>query len=110
MSKINLEHNNIEYTLEYDRNSIKIIEANGFELDKFTTQPMSMIELAFAGAFIKHHKKIKQSIIDEIFESCPKKSDLIQTISTMITDCYNWLADEPDAGESKGNVSWEVVE
>ena len=56
-TKIKLTHNGQEYILEYDRMSVKLLESSGFILDEFLEKPMSNIELAFAGAFIKNHKK-----------------------------------------------------
>lgn len=106
-TKINLTYNGVEYTLEYDRMSIKLLENNGFELEEFTKKPMSNIELAFAGAFIKNHRKISQTTIDDIYRSCKKKDELITAITTMISECYESLMEEPENDE--GNATWEVV-
>ena len=107
--EINLTYNGVQYTLTYNRMSVKIIESEGFELDKFSAQPMTMIELVFKGAFYKNHRKVSQNIIDEIYKSCPDKTRLITALTDMITDCYNSLTDEPSEGD-KGNVTWEVVD
>lgn len=107
--EINLTYKGVLYTLAYNRMSVKIIESEGFELEKFATQPMTMIELVFRGAFYKNHRKVSQSIIDDIYKSCPDKNGLITTLTDMITDCYNSLTDEPNDGD-KGNVTWEVVD
>lgn len=106
-TKINLTYKGVEYTLEYNRMSVKALESNGFVFEEFSKKPMSNIEMAFAGAFIKNHRKISQSTIDDIYRQCKDKDSLIETISKMITECYESLMDEPD--ENEGNVSWEVV-
>ena len=67
-TKITLTYKGVPYTLEYDRMSVKTIEANGFDINEFMAKPLNNIELAFAGAFIKNHRKIKQSLINEIYE------------------------------------------
>ena len=56
-TKINLTYKGVPYVLEYDRMSVKLLEANGFNIEEFMAKPMSNIELAFAGAFIKNHRK-----------------------------------------------------
>lgn len=107
-TKINLTYNGEKYTLEYDRMSVKLLETNGFKIDEFLEKPMSNIELAFAGAFIKNHKNINQSVIDEIYEKTPDKKGLIVRLQSMITECYDSLLEDPK--EDEGNVTWEVVD
>ena len=107
-TKINLTYKDVPYTLEYDRMSIKTMEASGFVIDEFLNKPMSNVELAFAGAFIKNHRKTNQATIDEIYQGCPDKKKLVTTLVTMVQETYEALFDEPD-GEA-GNVTWEVVD
>jgi len=107
-TKINLTYKDVPYTLEYDRMSIKTMEASGFVIDEFLNKPMSNVEIAFAGAFIKNHRKTNQATIDEIYKGCPDKKKLVTTLVTMVQETYEALFDEPE-GET-GNVSWEVVD
>ena len=105
-TKINLTHKGTPYCLEYDRMSVKMLEANGFSVEEFIKKPLSNIELAFAGAFIKHHRKTKQSVIEEIYAGCKNKTDLVTALVTMIEETYDALLEEPEGDE--GNVTWEV--
>lgn len=106
-TKINLTYEGERYVLEYNRTAVKMLEANGFELEAFTKKPMSNIEMVFAGAFIKNHRKVSQNIIDQIYASCPDKDGLVANLINMINECYDSLMSEPESDE--GNVSWEVV-
>lgn len=106
-TKIDLTYKGITYTLEYSRMTVKIIESEGFELEKFSKQPMTMIDLAFKGAFYKNHRKVSASLIEEIYANCKNKDALLEKIVDMITECYSSLSEEPKNDE--GNVSWEVV-
>lgn len=108
-TKINLTYNGETYTLEYDRASVVLLENSGFKLDEFLEKPMSNIELAFAGAFIKNHKKVSQTTIDEIFKKTKDKNKLVTALHSMITECYDSLLDEPD-GDDEGNATWEIVD
>lgn len=105
-TKINLTYNGVTYTLEYNRMTVKMIESEGFDLEKFSSQLMTMVGLAFKGAFYKNHRKISQNLIDEIYAQCDDKEKLMEQITTMITECYQSLTEEP---KEKGNVKWEVV-
>ena len=67
-TKINLTYKGVPYTLEYDRNTVKLLEAHDFDITEFLKKPMSNVELAFSGAFIKNHRKVSQNIIDEIYK------------------------------------------
>ena len=106
--QIKLTHEGVEYILEFDRMSIKMLENAGFNYSEFLEKPMTNIELAFTGAFIKNHPKIKQSVIDDIYANISNRTELIATISAMINDCYDSLLLDPT--ETKGNVTWEVVD
>lgn len=108
-TKINLTYQGVPYCLEYDRMSVKTLEANGFVVEEFLKKPMSNIEMVFAGAFIKNHRRIKPSLVDEIYSKCPDKDNLIKTLSTMIEETYSTLFDEPVDGD-EGNATWEVVD
>lgn len=107
-TKINLTYKDVPYVLEYNRMSIKTLEANGFSTEEFLKKPMSNIELAFAGAFIKNHRKTSQVTIDEIYSKCKDKEKLVETLVKMIQETYEALFDEPDSDE--GNATWEVVD
>lgn len=49
--KIEFEYEGTKYCLEYNRDAIKIMEKQGFDLNNFMAQPMSSVDLAFEGAF-----------------------------------------------------------
>lgn len=106
-TKINLTYEGNDYTLEYTRASVKILEANGFKLDEFLEKPMTNIELAFQCAFLKNHPKVSQGTISEILDNCPDKANLIATLKTMIDETYQSLL--ADNGTS-GNVTWKTVD
>lgn len=108
-TKINLTYKDVPYCLEYDRMGVKTLEANGFSVEEFLKKPLSNVELVFAGAFIKNHRKIKQDLVDEIFSKCRDKDKLITTLTTMIEETYDALLDEPTEGD-EGNATWEVVD
>lgn len=107
-TQINLTHNGVKYVLEYDRMGVKMLEQNGFEINEFMAKPMSNIELVFAGAFIKNHRKTNQVTIDEIYKGCKNKEKLIGILQQMISETYESLLADPE--ENEGNVEWEIVD
>ena len=107
MSKINLTHNDKDYVLEYSRQSVKTMEQQGFILDELTAKPMTMLPMLFQGAFIKNHKGIKRSLMDEIYKGIKDRSALMEALMEMYAETLSSLMD--DDAEEAGNVSWALV-
>jgi hypothetical protein len=88
------------------------MEQQGFILDKITDQPMTMVPLLVYGAFMKHNKGIKRSLVDEIYEHIADKvgdgeNGFIQTLLEMYSETVNVLMDNNSVEE--GNVAtWKV--
>jgi len=106
MSKITLEYSGKKYTLEYNRQSVRMIESQGFVAEQLSAKPVTMIPILFQGAFIKNHKGIKRDLIDEIYEAIADKSGLIVALVELYSETVGTLLD--DKAES-GNVSWAVT-
>ena len=107
MSKINLSYKKEEYTLAYDRQTIKTMEAQGFVLEDVTNKPATMIPMLFEGAFYKYHRGMKRTLRDEIFEELGDKTGLIQALMEMYAETLSTLM---DSDSKEGNVSWAKVE
>lgn len=103
-----------DYTLEYSRNSVKAMEQQGFVLDQIGDKPMTMVPILVYGAFMKHNKGIKRSLVDEIYEHIADKTGgvdddgFIQTLLGMYADTVNTLTENKSSDE--GNVAtWKVT-
>lgn len=104
MSKqIKFKYEGVDYVLEYNRESISLIESKGFALSEFTAKPMLMLPLAFSGLFLKNHKRTKQSTVDNIYDSFKDKEKLVGVIVDMLSEAYDTLTD------NEGNIEWEIV-
>lgn len=109
-TKIKLNYEGVDYVLEYNKAAIKVIEHNGFNINTFLEKPMSNIELAFQGAFVKNHPKTSLTTISEIFDSCPNKQELVSSLYEMISECYETLFSTKDTEEGASkNITWETV-
>lgn len=108
MSKINLTYGKTEYVLEYNRQSVKTMENQGFILEELTKKPANMIPLLFAGAFIKNHSGkngVKRKVIDEIFDNIDNRTELMEALMEMYAETLGSLTE----GNGEGNVSWAMV-
>ena len=105
MSKINLTYKKDEYILEFNRQSVKTMESQGFVLEELTAKPMTMIPLLFNGAFIKNHRGIKRNLMDEIFEEVGDKTALMEALMEMYAETLSTLTE----GNGEGNATWAMV-
>ena len=105
MSKINLTYDKKEYILEFNRQSVKTMEGQGFVLEELTAKPMTMIPLLFQGAFIKNHRGIKRSLMDEIFEEIGDKTGLMEALMEMYAETLSTLTEN----NGEGNATWAMT-
>ena len=105
MSKINLTYDKKEYVLEFNRQSVKTMESQGFVLEELTAKPMTMIPLLFQGAFIKNHRGIKRSLMDEIFEEIGDKTALMEALMEMYAETLSTLTEN----NGEGNATWAMT-
>ena len=108
-TKITLNYKGEKYTLEYDKESIKVLENLGVDLMHILSKPISNMDYLCQCAFIKHHPDLTIGTMNEILDSCPNKSDLMKTLIKMVNEVCDIITGEPDEDASK-NVSWTVVE
>ena len=106
MSKISLNYNDKDYTLEYNRQSVRMMEGQGFVLEQSSEKPVTMIPMMFQGAFIKNHRGMKRALIDEIYDEVADKSGLLNALMEMYAETLSSLTDE---NETEGNAIWAVV-
>lgn len=106
--QITFEYENRNYTLEFTRNSVRTMENNGFKISDIKDKPISLLPEFFAGAFIAHHKFVKRTLIDEMFENMANKDDLIQNLSEMYNETLISLMGGEDE-EASGNISWKTT-
>ena len=107
MSKIAITYEKTNYELEFNRNSVRMMEGQGFNIDALTTQPVTMIPMLFYGAFSKNHTGVKRNLVDKIYESLSNKQGLIATLVEMYAETVSTLM-EGDSN-TEGNAVWEVV-
>ena len=103
--QIILNHEGKKYTLEYNRNSIRQMERQGFRINDSEGMPMSTVTAMFNGAFIMHHRNIDPKTLDAIYDSINNKEDFLGKLSEMYSEPMIALVDEP---EDEGNATWEA--
>lgn len=96
-----------EYTLEFNRRTVAEMEKKGFIASDITDKPMTTLPALFAGAFLAHHRFVKEDVINNIYTKLTKKEDLIGKLAEMYNEPIMALVEEPE--EDKGNVNWTAT-
>lgn len=105
MSKqIKFKYEGLEYTLEYSRATAQQVEKAGFSLEQLQVQPNVQIPLLIQGAFLAHHRRIKDETMNAIIKRLAGKEELIAKLVEMYAETTQTLFDDPD----EGNLEWEA--
>lgn len=96
-----------EYTLEFTRRTVAEMEKKGFVASDITEKPMTTLPALFAGAFLAHHRFVKEEVINTIYSKLTKKEELIGKLAEMYNEPILALVDEPE--ESEGNLNWTAT-
>jgi hypothetical protein len=113
-TKITISYKKNDYELEFSRTTAAQIEDQGFVLDQIAEKPVKMIPLLVYGAFLKHNRGIKRSLVDEIYENLVDKAGdeetqgFIATLAEMYAETVQTLTDTKPVDEGNRAV-WKVA-
>ena len=98
-----------EFTLEFNRESIKFAEMRGFKIDDVSSFPMTKVPELFFYAFRMHHKNIAREKTDKIlFEELGGIPDgLIERLGELYAQPFEAL-NIVEEGEERKNSKWAV--
>lgn len=104
---ITFEYEGKKYTLTYTRQSIKLAERLGFDINELASKPMTMVPLLFHGAFLVNHRGVTQDRTEEILYALPSRNQLI----SRLVELYNYplsvlIGEDENEGDEKNGV-WE---
>lgn len=104
--KITLSYEGKDYTLEYDRRAVKMMERRGFNIGELESKPVTLLPQLFWGAFQKHHRNISQDTTDQILESLGSREALYGKLTEMYSEVVLSLFDEASKKTGK-KMKWE---
>lgn len=105
--QLNFTYDGEDYTLEFTRRTVAEMEKKGFIASDITEKPMTTLPALFAGAFLAHHRFVKEDIINDIYSKLTKKEDLIGKLAEMYNEPILALVEEPEKAE--GNLDWTAT-
>lgn len=96
-----------EYILEFNRKTVRRMEESGFVVD--TNKPATMITDLFRGAFQMHHRRIDNSLVEEIWDAQKKKDELLSALVSMYAEPIAALMEDGDEEGEDENPTWKVL-
>lgn len=106
---IKIKSKDEEYTLEFNRESIKFAEARGFKVEDVSNYPMTKLPELFFYAFRMHHKNVAREKTDKIlFEELGGIPEgLLERLAELYMQPFEALTIVED-GEERKNSKWSV--
>ncbi len=96
-----------EYTLEFNRRTVRVMEQQGFKITEVQDKPMTMLPELFVGAFAMHHPFMKSKEINAIYDEIVDKEGFIEALVNLYSEPIEALMAEPDKIKGK-NVTWSL--
>lgn len=104
---ISFDYNGRHYILEYTRDSVKQMEAAGFDPSNIEARPALSLEQMWAGAFIEHHRSVSNTVVKALYDQMKNKTKLFEALKNMMAETYESLL--PDEEDDQGNVEWTAT-
>ena len=109
VNQINFDYNGKHYCLEYTRETVKMMEAAGYNPGEAGSKPLIETEQLWAGAFLANHRKVSNTIVKALFDKMKDKEKLLETLRNMIAETYYSLLGSDDDEDNEGNVEWTAT-
>lgn len=103
---IKLEYKGETYILEYSRRAVTVMEDQGFRISDIDDKPMTSLLLLFKGAFIKNHRTISETLVEEIYDHCGDTQKLISSLMEMYMQTFEGV--RTDGDDDSKNVNWTI--
>lgn len=107
-STITITYKDKDYTLRYSRATIIKMEKDGFNVEDYAKTPVTTALQLFAGAFRAEHPSVRQSLIEEIYDSLGNKGGLMDALIEMYIDVA--MKTLTDDAEPEKNPGWVLNE
>ena len=107
VNQINFDYEGKHYCLEYNRESVKRMEAAGFKPGESGTTPLLELDMLWAGAFYKNHRNTSSRVIEKLLDMIGDQDKLLETLRIMVAETYNTLRNDNE--DNEGNLKWTAT-
>lgn len=97
-----------EYTLEFNRTTVRQMEASGFDISEASKKPLTFLTDLFAGSFKMHHRFVKADVIDKLQSRFADKDKLIQRLIEMYSETLESLSNNEGDEDKENLIEWST--
>ena len=97
-----------DYILEFNRNTVRQMEANGFNIMGADSKPLTFLTDLFAGAFKMHHRFVKPDVIGKLQERFADKDKLTQRLIEMYSETLESLTNNEGDEDKENLIEWST--
>jgi len=94
------EDTGMEFTLEFNRESVRFAESRGFKVQEISDYPMTRLYELWFYAFRMHHKNVARAKTDALLDSLGGVTDapdgLFQRLGELYSEGFNTLTDKSE--------------
>lgn len=107
---IKLNYKGKEYTLEFNRETVRSAERSGFNLTEIADKPVSTIEALVYASFRMHHPTMSSKKAVEIYDSLNHKDEFVNKLIELygsVVEAFTG-SDANSDEEAEGNANWDA--
>ena len=101
MSTCTIEINEKEYTLCLTRDSVKEIEARGFNIQNFIEKPLTYMDVLWYGGFVANHPDVNLNLAVKLIEKYQEEGGDVNEVINFLADEYSNFVNAPTDTKSK---------
>lgn len=109
MKKLKLNINDKEYILELNRNSIKWLEGQGFDLRQFEAKPVTYFDMIWECLFLANHQDVHHNLAMKLMETYEREHNVANVIKFAIEEYSSFMNALADTN-SMENEKLEIIE
>ena len=106
MKELTFTFEGSKYTLAFNRKTVQMLSRSGFRTDMISDQPAIGIPMLFRGAFMVHHRMIKEDLTDRIWKAVPDKDKFLSKLVEMYLEPINDLLADPEEDDEAKKIEW----
>ena len=110
MRKLKLKISDKDYTLEMTRDSIKWLEATGFDISIFEKKPLTFYDMLWTRLFIANHRDVNPSLAIKLQDSYAKEHNVSQVIKFAIEEYNSFITALAGTDSEEKEEKLEIIE
>lgn len=111
MRKLKLHIKDKDYTLEMNRDTVKLLESNGFSIEEFDKKPLTYYDLLWTSLFYANHKDVNPNLALKLMDTYRTDNhNPSKVIKFAIDEYQTFMSALADIGSTENEDELEIIE